>query len=59
MPADRPEYPFDISWEHAGLSAEQQQQAAYYFSRYIDLVRRIFERNHDKLSNLTELRKRP
>ncbi|HZS45851.1 MAG TPA: hypothetical protein VFC63_12165 [Blastocatellia bacterium] len=41
------------------LTPEQQQEAAYYFSRYVDLVRRIFERNSHRLTDLTGSRKRP
>lgn len=29
------------------LAPEQQQEAAYYLGRYLEIVRRIFERTHN------------
>ena len=54
-----PEINIDPKVLFPDLSPEQQEEAGYYFSLYINLVRRIFERNYGKLRNLTGLRRRP
>jgi hypothetical protein len=53
----KPENPVTIQDLYPGLSPEQQQEAAYNLGRYLELVRRIFERpqnltGQDKLSSM-------
>jgi len=49
----------DFAVLYPNLTPEQQQEATHYFARYIDLVRRIFERNYEKLRDLTRSSSRP
>jgi len=44
-----------IAMLYPELTKEQQEEAAYYMARYLDVVQRIFER----VNNLTETDKGP
>jgi len=59
MKDNKSENKLDPKSLYPNLTPEQQQEAAYYFGRYIDLVRRIFDRNYGRLKNLTDSSKRP
>lgn len=52
-----PENPITIQDLYPELSPEQQHEASYNFGRYLEIVRRIFERtqnltSQDKLSTM-------
>ncbi|HZS45643.1 MAG TPA: hypothetical protein VFC63_11105 [Blastocatellia bacterium] len=51
--------PKSLADVYAHLPPKERQEAIYYFTRYVDLVRRIFDRNHEKLGDLTKKRGRP
>jgi len=41
------EPPITVADLYPDLSVEQQQEAAYYLSRYVELVRRVLERSQN------------
>jgi hypothetical protein len=41
------EPPITVADLYPDLSMEEQQEAAYYLSRYVELVRRVFERTQN------------
>jgi hypothetical protein len=52
MPSNKtePETPITIQDLYPELSPEQQREAAYYLERYLEIVRRIFERTQNLTS---------
>lgn len=49
MPFDtKPRWDIRVGMLYPDLTPEQHQEAAYYWSRYLDIIERIYLRTHEK-----------